>query len=68
MKIELEVDDTIKRTVRTSGTSGRVNVPKDWEGLDVQVCLLPKKLELDHAVGLEKQMDTLEKRLKKSSY
>lgn len=43
MKIELEVEDIVKRTVRVSGTSGRVNVPKDWTGRDVQACLLPEQ-------------------------
>ncbi len=43
MKIELEVDDTVKRTVRESGTSGKIHVPKTWLGKNVMACLLPDR-------------------------
>jgi|GEM_PF-4116579 len=43
MKIELEVDDTIKRVTRNSGSSGKIHVPKTWIDREVMVCLLPIK-------------------------
>jgi len=43
MKIESNIDDMVKRTVRESGTSGKVHVPKAWVGKYVIVCLLTEE-------------------------
>lgn len=42
MIVELEIEDTVKRVVRGTRTSGRVHVPKAWIDREVQVCLLPE--------------------------
>ena len=43
MRIELEVDDTIRRIVRKSGSSGKIHVPRTWVNREVVVCLLPER-------------------------
>ncbi|MEA1999722.1 MAG: DUF2080 family transposase-associated protein [Euryarchaeota archaeon] len=43
MRIESEIEDMVKRTVRAAGssaTSARINVPRSWVGKYVLVCLL----------------------------
>ena len=44
-KIELDVEETIKKKIPTSKTktSLTVYVPYEWAGKDVMVCLLPEK-------------------------
>ena len=43
MKVESEVDDMVKRTVKEAGTSGKIHVPKAWVGKYVIVCLLTEE-------------------------
>ena len=40
MKIEVQAYQVIEKTVKSSGNSGRVYVPKEWVGKKVKVFLL----------------------------
>jgi putative transposon-encoded protein len=40
MKIEVEAYQVIEKTVKPSGNSGRVYVPKEWVGKRVKVFLV----------------------------
>ncbi len=40
MKIEVQAYQVIEKTVRASGNSGRVYVPKEWVGKKVKLFLL----------------------------
>lgn len=40
MKVELEAYQVIEKEVKSSGNSGRVYVPKEWEGKKVKVLLI----------------------------
>lgn len=40
MKVEVQAYQVIEKTVKPSGNSGRVYVPKDWIGKKVKVFLL----------------------------
>lgn len=40
MKVEVQAYQVIEKTVRVSGTSGRVYVPKEWVGRKVKIFLL----------------------------
>lgn len=40
MKVELEAYQVIEKTVKSSGNSGRVYVPKEWIGKRVKVLLM----------------------------
>jgi putative transposon-encoded protein len=40
MKIEVEAYQVIEKTVKSAGNSGRVYVPKNWEGKRVKILLL----------------------------
>ncbi|MEA3324064.1 MAG: DUF2080 family transposase-associated protein [Euryarchaeota archaeon] len=43
MKIEANIDDMVKRSVKKGTTSGQVHVPKAWVGKYVVVCLLAEE-------------------------
>lgn len=40
MKIEVQAYQVVEKTVKSSGNSGRVYVPKEWVGKKVKVFLL----------------------------
>jgi len=40
MKIEVQAYQVVEKTVKASGNSGRVYVPKEWVGKKVKVFLL----------------------------
>lgn len=40
MKIEVQAYQVVEKTVKVSGNSGRVYVPKEWVGKKVKVFLL----------------------------
>lgn len=40
MKVELEANQVIEKTVTASGNSGRVYVPKTWVGKRVKILLI----------------------------
>ena len=40
MKVEVQAYQVVEKTVKTSGNSGRVYVPKEWVGKKVKVFLL----------------------------
>lgn len=40
MKVEVQAYQVIEKTVKVSGNSGRVYVPKEWVGRKVKVFLL----------------------------
>lgn len=40
MKIEVQAYQVVEKTVKASGNSGRVYVPKEWIGKKVKVFLL----------------------------
>lgn len=40
MRVELEAYQVIEKTVKSSGNSGRVYVPKEWVGKRVKVLLM----------------------------
>ena len=40
MKVEVQAYQVIEKTVKASGNSGRVYVPKEWVGRKVKVFLL----------------------------
>lgn len=40
MKVEVQAYQVIEKTVKASGNSGRVYVPKEWVGKKVKVFLL----------------------------
>ena len=40
MKVEVQAFQVIEKTVKPSGNSGRVYVPRDWVGKKVKVLLL----------------------------
>jgi putative transposon-encoded protein len=40
MEVRLEAHQVIEKTVKSSGNSGRVYVPKEWIGKRVKVLLL----------------------------
>ncbi|VVB51502.1 Uncharacterised protein [uncultured archaeon] len=40
MKVEVQAYQVIEKTVKVSGNSGRVYVPKEWVGKKVKVFLL----------------------------
>ncbi|NJD77295.1 MAG: DUF2080 family transposase-associated protein [Candidatus Methanoperedens sp.] len=40
MKIEVQAYQVVEKTVKLSGNSGRVYVPKEWVGKRVKVFLL----------------------------
>lgn len=42
MRIEVEGYEAIEKTVKPAGNSGRIYVPKDWEGKRVKIVLLEK--------------------------
>lgn len=45
MKVEVQAYQVVEKTVKTSGTSGRVYVPKEWVGKKVKVFLLEPATE-----------------------
>ena len=45
MKVEVQAYQVIEKTVKTSGNSGRVYVPKEWVGRKVKVFLLESVTE-----------------------
>ena len=42
MEVKFETEQTLDKTVRISGNSGRILVPKSWVDRKVRVCLLEK--------------------------
>ncbi len=45
MKVEVQAYQVVEKTVKTSGNSGRVYVPKEWVGKKVKVFLLEPAAE-----------------------
>jgi putative transposon-encoded protein len=45
MKVEVQAYQVIEKTVKASGNSGRVYVPKEWVGRKVKVFLLEPVIE-----------------------
>lgn len=45
MKVEVHAYQVIEKTVKASGNSGRVYVPKEWVGKKVKILLLEPIIE-----------------------
>lgn len=45
MRIEVECEETITKTVKPRGNSGYVYVPNPWVGREVIVILKPKEVK-----------------------
>jgi len=45
MKVEVQAYQVVEKTVKASGNSGRVYVPKEWVGKKVKVFLLEPATE-----------------------
>ena len=55
MKVEVQAYQVIEKTVKASGNSGRVYVPKEWVGKKVKVFLLEPASEEKKSVSSRKR-------------